>query len=218
MTLFGATARRADPADLDAVVDLCLAARAETALTAQVCSPSRETIRTQLATVFDLADMRLLVAELDGVRVGFALARVIQPGLFSDAAWMQVEALFVDERQRRRGAGHALMAELGRLAVAEGAERVVTVPLTGSRSEQRFLARLGFAAAAAHRIVDTTSLVRRLELETVPRERRRPRGLENLIATRRRTREVDAVQEELPLGVGVASSSTQVSRAVQSRR
>ncbi len=218
MTLFGATARRADPADLDAVVDLCLAARAETALTAQVCSPSRETIRTQLATVFDLADMRLLVAELDGVRVGFALARVVQPGLFSDTAWMQVEALFVDERQRRRGAGHALMAELGRLAVAEGAERVVTVPLTGSRSEQRFLARLGFAAAAAHRIVDTTSLVRRLELETVPRERRRPRGLENLIATRRRTREVEAVQEELPLGVGVASSSTQVSRAVQSRR
>lgn len=218
MSIFGVVARRAVPDDLDVVVDLCLEARGESVVNAQVCSPSRDTVRAQLAAVFDLPDMRLLVAVGEGVTVGFALARVVRPGLFSDTGWLQVEALYVAEQHRRRGAGHALMAALSQIAVEEDAERVVTMPLTGARSEQRFLARLGFAAAAAHRIVETSSLVRRLELETVPRERRRTRGLEHLIAARRRSRDLGAIQDELPLGVGTDSSSTQVSRAVQTRR
>jgi len=195
-------------------------ARGETPVNAQVCSASRATIREHLAGVLAIPDMRLIVAELEDVAVGFAVARVVRPGLFSDVGWLQVEAIYVAERHRRRGAGHALMATLGTIAVAEDAERVVTMPLTGSRSEQRFLARLGFAAAASHRIAETSSLIKRLEADAVPRERRRPRGLENLIAARRRSREAGAVVGQvdgLPLAAGAESSSRQVNLAVQTR-
>ncbi len=193
-------------------------ARGETPVNAQVCSPSRQTIRQQLAAVLGVEDMRLLVAQIDDAPAGFAVARVVRPGLFSDVGWLQVEALYVAEPHRRRGAGHALMAALGTIAVEENAERVVTVPLTGSRSEQRFLARLGFAAAAAHRIVDTPSLVRRLEVAGVPRERRRPRGLEDLIAARRRSRDAAAAaQAGAGPADGTESSSRHVSLAVQTR-
>jgi predicted N-acetyltransferase YhbS len=225
LTRLGTAARRATPGDLDAVVELCFAARVESPVNAQLVSPSRIVVREQLSAVFDLPDMRLLVVEADGAVVGFALARTAPAGFFSRTAWLQLETLYVGEAHRRRGAGRALMAALSRLAVEEGAERVVTMPLTGSRSEQRFLARLGFAAAAGHRIVDTASLVRRLELESVPRERRRRRGLDHLIAARRLSREADALGQagDVPPAVGapavgVDSSSRQVSRAVQTRR
>lgn len=187
----GVLARRATPADIDAVVHLCLQARGESLISAQVCSPSPDVVRQQLSAVFAIPDMRLLVVEIDDVVVGFALARTVLPGLFSETGWLQVEVLYVTESRRRRGAGHALMSALAHLALEEGAQRVVTMPLTGARSEQRFLARLGFAAAAAHRIVDTPALQRRLELDSVPPERRRSRGLDHLIATRRRTRAAD---------------------------
>jgi GNAT superfamily N-acetyltransferase len=219
VTRLGSAARRATPDDLDAVVDLCFAARAESPVNAQLLSPSRATVRRQLGGVFDVGDMRLFVAEVDDAVAGFALARVVPPGLFSDSGWMQLEALYVDEPYRRRGAGRALMTALSQTAVAEHAESVVTMPLTGSRSEQRFLARLGFAAAGGHRIVDTPSLVRRLDLEAVPPERRRRRGLEHLIAARRLSRAAEAGdQPEEPSAAGVASRSRHVSLAVHTLR
>ena len=56
---------------------------------------------------------------------------------------------------------------------------------------QRFLARLGFAPAAAHRVVTTQSLQRRLANEgvrTTVERRASARGLEDLIARRRQVR------------------------------
>lgn len=207
------TARPVSPGDLDALAELCLEARGESVVTAQICHPSRDVIRQHLAGALQADDMTLLAADVEGAPVGFAIARLVRPGIFCDVGWLQIEAIYVARDQRRRGAGHALMSDLSRIAQEEGAEHVVTMPLTGARSEQRFLARLGFAPAAAHRIAETVSLRRRLDLELVPRERRRPRGLESLIAARRRCRTVDvgmgtdtdayAIQPaEVPLAAG----------------
>src|SRR5699024_12867379 len=65
--------------------------------------------------------------------------------------------------------------------------RVVTMPLTGARSEQRFLSGLSFLPVGSRRIADTGSLLRRLEARSQGRARR-PRRIEKLIARRRRSR------------------------------
>lgn len=190
------TVRDAAPRDLDALVTLALEARGESPLTAQVCPPAPEVLRQYLAGTLQVDDVYPLIASVDGAVTGFALARLVRPGLFCDVGWLQVEAMFVARDHRRRGVGHGLMSALANLAAAESAKRVVTTPLSGSRSEQRFLARLGFAQVAGHRVADTAALLRRLDLDLVPRDRRRPRGLESLIAARRRSRGVGGHAED----------------------
>src|SRR5690606_37465881 len=93
----------------------------------------------------------------------------------------------VDETSRRRGVGHALLTAAAQTAVEAGAEEVYSVPIPGSRAVQRFLARMGFAPAAAHRVVSTSQLLRKLGAESTV-GRRGPRGLEDLIARRRKAR------------------------------
>jgi hypothetical protein len=86
---------------------------------------------------------------------------------------------------------------------------------------QRFLARLGFAPAAAHRVVGTSALQRRLAHEhaaasAASARRSAPRGLEDLIARRRQAREGGGTTAAADQPR--ASITMQVSRAVQSRR
>ncbi len=198
-------ARRATPEDVDALVGLCLEARGESPISAQSCTSSAEVLAQHLRGALQMEDMRLLVAEHDGRPVGLGLVRLVRPGLLSEIGWLQVEAIYVSADHRRRGAGHALMTAIGHLAAADQAERVVTMPLAGARSEQRFLSRLGFVPAGPHRVAETASLVRRLDLELVPRERRRNRGLEHLIAARRRDRQMlpeSTTGGDVPLAAG----------------
>lgn len=227
MTKVGATARRATPDDVRALIDLCLEAREESAVNAQLMSPSRDSLGRQLLATLEIEDMRLMVADLDGAVVGFALARLLGPGLFSASGLLQVEGTYVSRDHRRRGAGHALMSALAHTARDDGALHVVTMPLTSARSEQRFLARLGFASAGPHRIAETSALLRKLEIDALPPDRRRSRGLENLIAARKRSRgslaqpaaEPAVVAADVPaVADGAASNTMHVSLAVQMRR
>jgi len=117
--------------------------------------------------------------------VGAALTQHFDVNLFSDVAFLQVEALYVDAGHRRHGVGRALMSLAAQVAAESGATHVVTMPLTGSRSEQRFLSGLGFQPAATRRIAETAVLQRRLEILATPR---RSRGIDELIARRRRSR------------------------------
>jgi hypothetical protein len=113
-----------------------------------------------------------------------------------------------------------------------GATEVYASPLPGARGMHRFLARIGFAPAAAHRVVTTAALQRRLSQDPAtvlgePTGRiARVRSLEELIARRRRAR---AFSESLDLGAVQeaptdasrqvrSSMSMQVNRAVQMRR
>lgn len=179
--------RQADATDVCELVDIVRLARQESPLSAQLCTPDSEKIAELLGAWLELEGSCLIVAESDDKIVGLALAQTVSVSLFSDVSFIQVETFFVREEFRRRGIGRSLMAEIAKLAEAQGAERVVTIVLTGSRQELRFLAGLGFAPAGARRIVETQTLNRRL---SAPSGERRLRGIDELIARRRRTRDL----------------------------
>ncbi|NMR20898.1 GNAT family N-acetyltransferase [Cellulomonas fimi] len=188
----GFQVRAAAPADLEGLVSLCLEARAESTVGPQICSADRDRLRDQLGTLLATPGGQALVGLVDGELLGLLLGRVVGPGLFTLDVSFHVEALYVGSRARRRGLGHALLARA--LAVAEeaGATQVYAVPLPGARGVQRFFARLGFAPAAAHRVVTTHALQRRLAGDAVGAVpgRRGSRGLEEIIARRRQVRSV----------------------------
>ncbi|WP_448060210.1 N-acetyltransferase family protein [Cellulomonas hominis] len=229
----GVVVRPAQPADLPALADLCLAARTESAVGAQLCSGDPERLRHQLGTLIAAPGGRVLVGVLDGTVCGLLLARLIGPSVFADEASLTIEAVYVAEQARRRGVGHAMLSGVVEVAEHGGATEVFAAPLPGARGMQRFLARLGFAPAAAHRVASTAALQRRLVAEqpgAVRAGRGGGRGLEDLIARRRRVRAAGrAAAEVADLRVGpertVASAdqarrrslSRQVSRAVQIR-
>ena len=183
--------RAADPDDMVDLIALCLAARAESGAGSQLCSDDAERLRAQLAALVASPGGQALVGTLDGRPAGLLLGRVVGPSPLSDDVAMHIEAVFVERGCRRRGVGHALIG--GALAVAEhaGATAVYSAPLPGARGMQRFLARLGFAPAASHRVVTTQFLQRRLAGEgarVMAGRRATARGIEELIARRRHVR------------------------------
>ena len=182
----GPISRLARPEDLAKVVELLRLARADSPLGPQLCSPDSESLAEQLAGWCGMPGASLLVADHgEEEAVGAALTQHFDVNLFSDVAFLQVEALYVDAGHRRHGVGRALMSLAAQVAAESGATHVVTMPLTGSRSEQRFLSGLGFQPAATRRIAETAVLQRRLEILATPR---RSRGIDELIARRRRSR------------------------------
>lgn len=172
--------------DFPVLASLSVAARHEAGTGVQLCVGDEERLARQLATLTALPGGQIKVAAIEGEPVGFMLIRVLDPNLFSDEISVYIEALYVSQAFRRRGVGHALLTEAGETAAAVGALEVYSVPLPGSRGVQRFLARLGFAPAASHRIVPTAVLLRKLAAEGAGR--RQGRGIEDLIARRRRAR------------------------------
>ncbi|MFC0646629.1 GNAT family N-acetyltransferase [Cellulomonas phragmiteti] len=210
--------RRAASSDLEDLVDLCLQARAESGAGRQLCAADRGTLHRQLAALASVPDGVVLVATCDGEPAGMVLCRLLRPGMLSDAVVLSLDAVYVAPLHRRRGLGHAMLQAAVEVADAAGAQDVYAAPLPGSRGMQRFLARLGFAPAAAHRVVSTGALQRRLALD-VPTVARRPaaRGLEDLIERRRRARARVGADEDLARQTG-ASMSMQVTRAVHRRR
>src|SRR5699024_3811762 len=151
------------------------------------------------------------------------MATCMRPRVLSDVSYLQLEALYVRQGMRRSGAGRAMMHQLALRAAGDGAERVVTMPLTGARSEQRFLSGLGFLPVGSRRIADTGSLLRRLAARSQG-QARRPRRIQELIAPRRSR----GLPETPPGGVDLRrlaeeisqrdSTNMQVSRQVQTRR
>ena len=189
--------------------------------------PSREEMLLRLTAFFASDTGHITLAESDGAIVGLAVGQINLPGLFASAPWLQIELLYVKPEARRHGVGRSLLTEQSLFASAAGAEYIVTQPINGSRSEQRFLSRLGFTAVGSRRTCETALLQRRLDHEG-PR-----RGLESLIARRRAMNErVNTPALGIPLGtdpllegdprvdqaVEESSSSRQVRRAELMRR
>jgi GNAT superfamily N-acetyltransferase len=206
------------PGDLDALVELCLAARAEATVGAQLCTDDADRLRDQLGALVAVPGGLVLTGTVDGAPAGMLLARLVGPSLFTDAVSLNLEAVYVVPDARRRGLGHMLLSTAAQRAEDAGATDVYATPLPGTRGMQRFLARLGFAPAAAHRVVTTSALQRRLAHEgasAAAARRSGPRNLEDLIARRRQARESRAASAaDQP----AASISMQVNRAVQMRR
>jgi N-acetylglutamate synthase-like GNAT family acetyltransferase len=161
-------------------------------------------------SVYLAAGGRVLVTELDGRIVGFVLARTVGPYLFADhPAWI-IDLLFVALDARRRGVGRSLVAGIAALAGENDAPHVYVGASAGDRGMQRFLARLGFAPAAGHRVVATSTLLRRLALDGAVPARRGRRdatraAIEDVVARRRRFREASATTGQIDLREGRAS-------------
>ncbi|WP_307858211.1 GNAT family N-acetyltransferase [Cellulomonas fulva] len=209
-------ARAARPEDLDDLVHLSMEARKETGVGAQLCTDDAERLRRQLGAFLAVDGGLVLVGTIDDQPAGLLLARLVGPSLFSDSASLALEALYVMRTARRRGLGHVLVATAAEAAEQHGAAEVYAAPLPGARGMQRFLARLGFAPAAAYRVAGTAALQRRLAHDaTAGTGARRPgtRGLEDLIARRRQAREA-----RQPLEEQTASLSVQVNPTVALRR
>ncbi len=223
----GVCTRPAAPDDLDGLVALCLEARAELQVGSQLCSDDPQRLRDQLVLLTSSPGGTILVGTVDDEVAGLLLAHVVGPGPFSDVVALSLEALYVRGEARRRGLGHGLLVAAATLAEEVGATEVYASPLPGARGMHRFLARIGFAPAAAHRVVTTSALQRRLAQDPsavlgvmtgrVPRQR-----LEDLIARRRQARasqaEEDAAAPSQAARQVRTSISMQVSRAVATRR
>lgn len=190
-----------------------MSARREIWSGTQVCSADPETVASQLGALAGFPGGTILVARYDAVVVGVLLGRVVGPNVFTDDVNFAVEAVYVDPRYRRKGVGHALMLVAVELAIVAGAEHVYAAPIPGARGMQRFFVRLGFVPAAAHRVIATTSLHRRLTADAQARTGARP--IEELIARRRQSRgDVTPVDQDAWRG----SITRHVSRAVHTRR
>lgn len=207
-----AVVRPACPDDVSQVVDLCLAARAESLLGSQLCTDDPERLRHQIGSMAAEPGAIALVGALDDQVHGLILARVVGPSLFTDEVSVAIEAVYVGESARRRGIGHALLAGVAEQAAQVGAAEVYAMPLPGARGVLRFLARLGFAPAAAHRVVSVETLQRKLSGD---QPGPRVRGIDDLVARRRAAR---ATRAEARAESDQASTSMQVSRAVANRR
>jgi GNAT superfamily N-acetyltransferase len=190
-------------------------ARDEAGTGSALCTDDTQRLRQQLATALMLPGAIILVAVHDGVVDGLLLGRLVGPSLFADVVAIDLEALFVVRDSRRRGVGHALLAALVTVAEQHGATEIYSSPLPGARGVQRFLARLGFQPAAAHRVVTISALQRRLCNDPGLAATGAVRRVSRLIALRRRSR--GPATGEVPVQPP-ADTSMQVSREVHTRR
>lgn len=185
--------RSARAADLPAVAELAVRGRDEAPAGAQVTAGDTDRLVEQLSVLLSV-DGHVLVAERGDEVVGVVLGRVVGPHLFMTHHVLYLDTLFVAPEARRRGVGHALLRAVAALAVENDCDEVYAAPVAGTRGVQRFLARLGFVPACGHRVVPTQKLLRELASDLSraagPEPHRRPvrRGLEHLIASRRRAR------------------------------
>lgn len=182
--------------DLRAVAALAAEARDDSPEGAQLGAQDTRRLLEHLSVLLS-AGGHVLVADLDGRVVGVVLGRVVGAYLFAERPSLYLDMLFVAPRARRHGVGHALLRAAADLAAQHECEDVYSAPVPGNRGVQRFLARLGFAPAAGHRVASVAALQRRLAADAAARDAVRPgrrfgrgAGIEDLIARRRRARSV----------------------------
>ncbi|MDR7385462.1 GNAT family N-acetyltransferase [Promicromonospora iranensis] len=180
--------------DLPAVAALAVEARDDSPTGAQLGAQETGRLLEHLSVLL-AAGGHVLVAEQNGQVVGVVLGRVVDAYLFAYRASLYLDMLFVAPRARRHGVGHALLRAATDLAAEHACADIYSAPVPGNRGVQRFLARLGFAPAAGHRVAPVAALQRRLAADVAARDahagRRGARiGLEDLIARRRRARSV----------------------------
>jgi ribosomal protein S18 acetylase RimI-like enzyme len=186
--------RSAREDDLPAVAALAVEARDDSPTGAQLGAQDSGRLLEHLSVLL-AAGGQILVAEQNGQVVGVVLGRVVAAYLFAYRASLYLDMLFVAPRARRHGVGHALLRAATDLAAQHECHDIYSAPVPGNRGVQRFLARLGFAPAAGHRVAPVAALQRRLAADAAARDahvgRRFARvGLEDLIARRRRARSV----------------------------
>jgi ribosomal protein S18 acetylase RimI-like enzyme len=118
---------------------------------APALAPARrpeDALRAHLASLAADPGAALFVAVREGELAGFAAVRAVRrPPLFAETERGEIEALYVREAERRRGAGRALAgAALGWMA-ERGLRRAALQVSAANEEGQRFWRALGFADA-----------------------------------------------------------------------
>lgn len=143
-------------------------------------------------------DVRVVVAELDGVVGGAVYLRATTVSPLNPERLVQVVAPHVHPEVQRRGLGRALMEAAATFAEERGIGHVGSASLSASRDANRFLARLGLGPQAVLRLGTTQTLRARLSVLHHARGRTgRPIG--QVLAVRRSQRRSKAATEQ-PLG------------------
>jgi ribosomal protein S18 acetylase RimI-like enzyme len=173
--------RSAGPADVDLLLELAAAARAEAGQDPRAESPAQ---RSRLVSALDRPDVEVFVASAGQQPVGVLVLRrgELVPLCGVDA--VHVEQLFVHPQWRRRGAARALLRHAATVGEQVGVEQLTCSTPPADRDAARFLTRLGFAPLVTQRAVPVAGLLRRLAGED-PKQRRRS-AVEHLLARRRR--------------------------------
>lgn len=84
-----------------------------------------------------------ILAEIDGVAVGFAALRIV-PCVFYASPHAELTELYVDPAHRRQGAARALIAHAGQLAGAGGAKTLLVLTDFLNEQAQLLYRRAGF--------------------------------------------------------------------------
>jgi len=115
----------------------------------------------------------------DDVPLGMAMFTTGSASALLDLPALHVSHVVVSDRNRRRGAGKALVAAAAAYADEHGLDQVVVSVNPTSREANRFFARLGFAPLAVRRVAPVSVIRRRLQAPDVATAdsvvRRRPR-------------------------------------------
>jgi GNAT superfamily N-acetyltransferase len=121
---------------------------------------------------------KLLVAWDGDTPVGLLCVGLTDVGVWTEVPGVQVSGLHVRAASRPRGVARALLEAAINCADKWGCISVVAAVSPGDREANRFFARLGFGQTATHRMVDVSSLRRRVSAapRTVVMARMRNRG------------------------------------------
>jgi GNAT superfamily N-acetyltransferase len=159
---------------------------------------SEQTLTARILETQDNPDVRLLVATLDGERVGVAVLTHQPFATLFDCPAVSVQALHVRSGHRRRGVGRALVASAAAYADERGADQLFTNVFPHLRETNRFYARLGFGPVIVRRSVSVAMLRRKLASET---------RVDDVLLRRRslrsRTRVRDALVSRGPIATSV---------------
>ncbi len=113
-------------------------------LCTQLGYPAEEHVMpSRLARVQNDPNARVLIAESDDTAIGLATVHV-RHTMNHEAPIAQLTLLVVDEGQRSRGVGRALVAEAERWARAQGSHRIVVTTALQRADAHAFYERIGY--------------------------------------------------------------------------
>jgi len=143
--------RNAEAGDLDRIVELWIQlARMHEELSDRfkLVPNAVDVAKTNFAKAIHAPDRKIIIAIRDGAIVGFVNGSIgSRPAIFADRRHGNIDDLFVEEAQRRRGMGAQLVSCLMDWFRAQGITSVQTQFYIGNRSAKAFWGKLGFRSS-----------------------------------------------------------------------